>query len=365
MLHSPPRAGHRAALPLLLAALAACDIPTSAPKWETTWGLRAKTDSVTLAQLLPNDITIANGAFRTQPPSARASIRLADACGGVCAPVMLPKPAFTTTVATSITIAGDVARATLSSGNTVRATIYHDFGFDLLSPTGSAGSGSLALRILTRTTPTAAWDTVGLSVVSGPAASLPSGQSTAFDLPLIGNKTVGRELQLQATINSPAGGAVQLDGSRSLTVSLDAPRGISIATAAISLTPRTVQGDGADLDLSELDLDADHLRSATLGLTIDNPLAITGDASLVISSPRGITITKPFGFVSGSSKADIQFTSDELQTLRGAVSSLGIRATVRASASSGEVIVRPTDRIKIESTFIATIRPTGSPSGSH
>jgi hypothetical protein len=361
-----PRLIPAASLVLLLASTAACDlsIPTSAPMWETTWGIRAKTDSVSLSQFLPADISVSNGAFRTAPPAAQVTVRLADACGGTCAPFAIPKPAFTTKVETSIPVGGDVVRANLGSGNILRAIVQHDFGFDLLAPAGASEAGSLALRVLTRMSATAVWDTVGLTYVTGATAQLPSGGATAFDLPLVGGRAVGGELKLEAMIVSPAGSSVILDGSRSLTVTLDAPRGVGIANATISLPPRTVRGAGAELDLTELDLDTDHLRSASLSLAIDNSLAITGNAALVIERGNAVVLTKPFSIATGASTAKIDFSTDELQLLRGAVNTLALRADVRTTSANNELTVRPTDRIKFETTFIATIRPTGSPSGS-
>lgn len=44
-------------LALTLAALSACDLPTSAPQFESSWGLKASTDTVTLASLLPSSVT--------------------------------------------------------------------------------------------------------------------------------------------------------------------------------------------------------------------------------------------------------------------------------------------------------------------
>jgi hypothetical protein len=139
---------------------------------------------------------------------------------------------------------------------------------------------------------------------------------------------------------------------------------VRFADATLAFTPRVVNGDGGTLDLTELDLDADHLTGATLDLAIDNALAVRGDATLRIRRGAETVVAKQFPFTDGRSTTAVAFTSEELQRLRGASLALSLEALVRASAASGEVVVRPGDAIRIESTFTAAVRPTGTPSRS-
>jgi hypothetical protein len=274
----------------------------------------------------------------------------------------VPKLAFTANLGTDLTVAGDVIRATTGAGSALRARVTQNFGFDLLSPAGATSAGSLAVRVLSRSTATAPWDTLVTSALSGAAARLPSGETLLIPLALPAGRTIGRQIRLEVSVVSPAGDPVHLDGSRSLGVTLDAPGGIAIAAATIAFAARTIDNEGGVLDLSELDFDADKLRSATLTLDIDNPLDVVGDATLVVTHGGQPLLTKSFPLATAHSAPVIAFSGAELQALRGGEHTLAIRATVRASKASGEVTVRPSDVIRVKSAFQATIRPTGSPS---
>jgi hypothetical protein len=324
--------------------------------------MNAKADSFSVSEFLPADITMLNGAFRVSPPATAATVRLSDLCGGACPPVAVPKPAFTTQLTTGISIAGDVVRATTGAGSSLRARVTQDFGFDLLAPAGATSAGSLVLRVLSRTATTAAWDTLATSALSGAAATFPSGATLSMPLALPAGRTIGREIRLEVAVFSPAGDPVMLDGSRSLVVTLDAPTGIAVASATINFAARTIDNEGGTLDLTELDFEADKLRSATLTLDIDNPLDIVGDATLLVQHNGATLLTKSFPLAVAHSAPVVAFTSAELQAMRGGEHTLVLRANVRASKTNGEVTVRPTDVIRVKSAFQATIRPTGSPS---
>ncbi|MEP7346633.1 MAG: hypothetical protein ABI877_15285, partial [Gemmatimonadaceae bacterium] len=341
---------------------AACDIPSTAPMWETEWGIAVKADSFSVADFLPNDITMLNGVFRATPPTATSSVFLSEVCGGVCVWNSLPKPAFTTELTTNISIAGDVVRATTGSGSALRARVTQNFGFDILAPSGATGTGSLVLRLLSRLTTTSPWDTISTTELRGSAATLPSGTTLSLPLPITAGRTIGRDIRLEVAVSSPAGGPVVLDGSASLNVTLDAPSGVAIAAATIRFSARAIENEGGKLDLTKLDFDADKLRGATLTLDIDNPLAVVGEATLLFQH-KGVTVlSKEFPLAPAHSAPVITFTGAELQKLRGAEQVLVLRANVRASNANGEVTVRPADVIRVKGSFQATIRPTGSPS---
>ncbi len=253
-------------------------------------------------------------------------------------------------------------RATTGSGSELRARITQNFGFDLLAPAGATSPGSMVLRVLSRTVPTAAWDTLSTSQLVGTAATLPSSTTLTLPLALPAGRTIGREIRLEVAVASPAGSPVTLNGAASLIVTLDAPSGIAVSAATINFASRAISNDGGVLDLTELDFDADKLRGATLTLDIDNPLDVVGEATMLVQHNGVTLLTKTFPLALAHSAPVISFSGAELQSVRGAEQMLVIRATVRASKANGEVTIRPTDVIRVKSAFQATIRPTGSPS---
>lgn len=351
-----------AILPLSL-GFAACGIPTSAPMWETEWGMSVKADSFSVAEFLPSDIIMQNGFFRVSPPAAVSSVNLSDVCGGACLQTALPKLAFTTQLATSITVADAVVRATTGSSSVLRAQVTQNFGFDVLAPSGATATGSLELLLLSRLSPTAAWDTISTSGLRGSAASLPSGVTLSLPLTIPAGRTIGHLLRLEVSVFSPAASAaVLLNDAASLNVTLDAPSGVLIAAATIKFSGRAIDNGGQKLDLTKLDFDADELQGATLTLAIDNPLDVVGDATLLVQHNGQTLLSKAFPIALSHSAPVITFSGAELQTIRGVEQTLVLRANVRASNVNGEVTVHPADVIRVKGTFQAKIRPTGSPS---
>src|SRR6188508_3433395 len=84
-----------------VAAIGACDIPTAAPIWDTTWQVPVNDDSVTVGQMLPGGVTSTGIIFQVavQPDSIGSS--LGQLCGAPCAAVhgtTAALPAFTATI---------------------------------------------------------------------------------------------------------------------------------------------------------------------------------------------------------------------------------------------------------------------------
>jgi hypothetical protein len=339
---------------LALAAVAACDLPTAAPKLEQQWAVPVASNRIAIAELLPASVEVTPDAFRVPLEAASATLRLQDFCGAICAVpgVRAPKPAFTATIPLSVTRPTDFASATLAGGDTVRLSVVHNFGFPLLLPEGAASAGSLAVELVIGR------DTLR-AVRTGTTTPWPSGSTLDIDLVLPAGATLSSDVKLLLAIDSPAGDSVTINGSTRLTASAAVGAvgvtSVSAAVPDVELTSRAVE-----LDLSQFDADiASKARSAELTLSIENSLDVQGTFTLAFTGSHGHLIApRSIAVRAGSSTATIALSRSDLDHILGQRITLTLTGGVTATGPGGLLTIRPTDAIAVDARLaLAVVLP--------
>ena len=131
---------------LCAAAVAACDFPTSLPRYDTRWDVVAVRDSVATADLLPEHMRVGPEGFVIDSFSVTAEVRLGDVCE-LCTCFEGPIPPLEIAPHDwQVQLPPGVLEATLERG-TARVVIHNEVGFDLLDD-GEGGKGFMAVDLV-------------------------------------------------------------------------------------------------------------------------------------------------------------------------------------------------------------------------
>jgi hypothetical protein len=332
---------------LLTLGLAACDFPTEIPKWDTTWLVPADSTTIGVSSLLPSSITTNSNAsaflLSVQPVTLGQS--LGDLCGGACAPLnglTVPKPAFSGTVSSSISLPAEVVSV---SGGQAAVTLSHDFSFDPLRP--APGQFGYIVVSLTSGSTVLATDSM-----AGETLDFPAGVVRTRTLTL--NGAVNGPIGVTVKTFSPAGGTVTIDLSDRLTVTT--PSQLQFGQSQIRVTNRTINTTDVELDLGDIDETVtERTKAGALLLTLINPFAVSGDLTITITAP-GTTITKTVALAQGTTNARVEFNHDEIQAILQS-SPVLLRASGAVCASACTTTVTPSQSVKIASRLELTIGP--------
>jgi hypothetical protein len=336
---------------LSLLALAACDIPTAAPKLQQTWAVPVSSNRIAVSDLLPASVHVAQGAFRVPLQPASTALRLQEICGPNCAVpgLQVPKPAFMVEIPLSVVRPTDFARAILAGGDTIHVTLAHNFGFPVLMPAGAQSPGSLSVQLIVGT------DTLR-ATRSGTTHPWPSGATLDLPLAIPSGAMLSANVELLLTVESPAGDAVTMNGTTQLTASVQVG---TVGITAVSAPVPSVQlaSQTVELDLSQFDADvASRARSAELTLAIANPLDVEGTFTLAFNGGQGSLIApRSIGIRAGSSTVAITLSRSELDQLLGRHVSLNLTGKVAATKSDGIVTIRPTDAITVDARLALSV----------
>jgi hypothetical protein len=333
-----PRPYLRGAVAVLATAtLTACDIPTEAPRWDTTWIVPAERVELAVDELLPAGVTVAGNAFLVAVPGTSISVSLAEMCPPCVAlhGLMAPKPEFTYTFSGTVTLPADVVEATLASA-VLEVTLSHDFGFDPLRPPGSTTNGRLAVEARSGDR------SLGFHQIS----SLAPG--TVLTVPLtLAPGAITRDIQYSITIESPAGGPVAINANSRLTV-VATPRDVRIASGRVRLANRTLTSEAVDLDVADIDDEAiiNRVRSGALHLAIENPFQLTGQFTLRITGD-GVDLTKAVTIPQGQSTARVEFSGAELRSILGRNVQLTLTGSASGTGPDQTVLIMPGQAIAV------------------
>lgn len=337
-----------AGLLLLLAGVSACDFPTGMPRWETTWITPAEETTVHVAELLPAGLSV-NGdttAFVLVITPVNESWTLSDFCT-LCPPVtaVAPKPAFTATVSTTTPLAAAVQSVDIAGGS-IAIALTNGFDFDPIRPGVASDSGSITITVSSGAT------TVASLVVDGRTQSFAPGTTKNLSL-AFQPSTIAGDLEIDLTIDSPAGDATTMSPSDALGLSLSSPGGILVSEATVSVAGQTIEGVDAELDLS--DVEFDRVNEGTIFLDIDNPFGVTGNLTITIDPENGTPIVKSVALPAGTASAQVHFSDTEMEQLVGTVSTMSITGTL----NPGSVTVTPDMEITIGMRLRVTIEVGG------
>jgi hypothetical protein len=340
-------------VPLLVATLAACDLPTELPKWNTTWLLPGESTTMGVGSILPAGITVTpeGGAFHLDLNPVTSSRSLGDMCppctafGGLA----VPKPAFTAAFESDIPLPERVISAALTGGQ-IRVLLRHEFSFDPLRPaTGADGY----LVITARSGQTV----LAKDSIEGETTSLPANVDHVRTLSL-SSATVTGPISIGIRLHTPAGNPVVVSTAQRLTVTAT-PAQVRVSRAQVSATNESVSTPAVELGLVDLDDEvADRLQAGAIRLTIENPFTVGGTLQLRIDRPGLPPLTRTAQVQPGSSSTRVAFAGEELRSLIGHPG-VTFQALGNVSSPAGGTAVSPEYLIDIRTRWELTLGPRG------
>lgn len=165
-----------------VAVLAACDLPTQLPRWDTEWDVVPLRDTVATADLLPDHVRLADGGFAIDSFSVTSRVRLSDVCE-LCTCFDGPVPPLTISPHEwAVRLPPGLVEAEMEGG-TARIVLHNEVGFDLLDD-GRGGRGWVEVELLDRF----AGETLQVVRVDRP---FPPGDSLTLDFELGGRRLHG------------------------------------------------------------------------------------------------------------------------------------------------------------------------------
>jgi hypothetical protein len=334
---------------LALMALAACEVPTSLPSWDTVWIAPGRSTTIPVTSLLPAQVSSAPGGetFLLDVAPAPASERLGAACPACAATggSIATKPEFTLATTAAAPLPDEVISATLASG-VIDVSLRHDFDFDPLRPSATA-RGKLVIEVSSASTTLTSYTIEGASWAPG---------TTLTRAVPIAAATVAGSLDVTATLFSPEGDPVTMDGDQELTMTVR-PSELVATRAKVRVADQSIAAAQVDLDLADIDQAVvDHQKGGAILLDITNPFDIAGGLTVTLTAP-GVTITKPVALQAGSSTSRVELSESELGSILGA-SPVRLSASGSVSAPATGATVQPTQVVEIASRLEFTIGAT-------
>ncbi|HTR78548.1 MAG TPA: hypothetical protein VMH39_10570 [Gemmatimonadaceae bacterium] len=321
-------------LSVLLALLAACDIPSAAPKWDMTWNVPGQSTSISVNSILPSGVTAngANTAFQVTVQPVAIQQTLAQDCGAcvVANGTTVPKPAFVATGNGSATLPNSVTSATLI-GDTLVLTVTNGFNFDPLQPT-AAPAGDTGWVV---TTVKSGAVVIGKDSANGLTFALgKNGAVATRKIALSGSVAAASGVSVSVTIDSPKGDAVTVNTAQ--TISFNATVGtLKISSATVNLGSATTLAPPTptSIDLSGIGSEVSgRVNNGVFLLSITNPFAVSGALTATFTGgPQSVVKTLVLS-PAATSTDTLMFTNADLQNLLGYSLSLGFSGTVSGAA---------------------------------
>ena len=355
---------------VLLAAVGACEVPTKLPIWDQTWVIPGDSTRVSVSELLPKtgELTVSTSggqpvfALNITSPAA-ISRSLGQVCGACAAAngTTVPKPAFSISDSTPVTLPTDLVAATIVSGS-FTYTITNNFAFDPIRPSAAgAPYGYFVIRVMNGTT------LVALDSVDGAATALgKNGATVQRSLPLnLGGGslsiTSAKPVEVYLTLNSPQGDPVTINTSQSFSVAIT-PLPIALSQAQVQVSNQTINAAQTNVDLTSVSDDAliNRVQGGTLHLKIASPFGVQGTLTATFAVPGGATnIVKSIPLTTAATQtADVTLTAAELKSLLGHNATLSVSGSV--SSPTGSVTLTPTQALQVTSTFQIILSTTES-----
>jgi hypothetical protein len=325
--------------------LAACDFPTEVPRWEQTWVLPAEAVSIAVADVLPAGIgvTADRSAFLATTTAVNLSVTLDEMCPP-CTPfegLVVPKPAFTTTLPGTAALPADLLGAALAGGS-VEVTLEHTFSFDPIRPAGAGGPmGHIVLTV------TSNGAVVARDSVSGNDRAFPAHSPLRATIP-VAQVTVSNELAFEVRIYSPEGPPTLIRSSDRLTVHV-APSELRIAQATVRATGLEVAPTRESLALDVDTTMIDRIQRGAIRFHVQNPWELNGTLGVRFEL-EGRAIERTLPVQPGSFRHRIEFTGQELRDILGAPN-VDLVTWGTVSAPGGAVTVRPDQVLVLETEF--------------
>lgn len=368
--HSSVRASWLARLSLvLLAAVAACDIPTRLPTWDQTWLIPGDSASIAVSELLPSSGDLTMSTVGGQPVFALTvaapggySQSLGQMCSACAAAngTTVPKPAFLLRDSVDTSLPSDVVAATVVSG-AFSYTVTNNFSFDPIRPNAAgAPYGYFVITVMNGTTVAARDSVDGATLGMGK-----NGATLTRSLPVIltgGSVALDgtAPLRVYLTLNSPQGDPVTINSSQSISISFQ-PAAVALSQAQVQIGNQSISANQTSIDLTSVSDQAviDRVQSGTLHLDIASPFGVQGTLTATFSAAGTASITKTLPLTTAAQQtADISLSAAELRSLLGKSVTVDVSGTV--SSPSGTVTLTPTQKLQVNSTFQIILSTTES-----
>jgi hypothetical protein len=320
--------------------LAACEIPTEAPKIDQRWVIPVEATTLEVDELLPTGVTVSGSDFDVDVDPFTTDETLGNLCGG-CAALngqTAPVPAFNGTFSSTQSLPSDVSAATITSG-TVQIQILNGFSFDPLS-----GGGTLTVTVLNG----AGGTQLGQVVINGASEALNPGGTTTRTLSLA-TGAVGGSLAVEAQISAPGGQNALITTSDQLTITATTTS-LLVASATVNVTGRSVALDAVTLDVADIDSSlTDRIQEGSVILDIANPFGVSFSGTVTMGpTSKSLSISG-----NGTSTVSISYTGQELRSFLGQP---GMSFSGSGTLSGGSVTVSPGQKMTIDAKIDLTIQ---------
>lgn len=344
------------ALAVATMLLTACELPTGAPIIDTRWLFEVQSTTIGVEGLLPDSVSIEDGAFAVEATSVTASETLGTLCPDCISPDRdrVPKPSFVNSFNEEADLPSGLTSGDLSSG-AVELTLAHDFGFDPIRPPGGE-AGELTITL----TETAGGRELAKLVLQGTNVSLPPGANFSRTLP-INPGSVGRALSLTLDVTSPAGGEdqahwVPIEASQSVRITAS-PVDVRLASARTDILGRTADLAPAEVNVSGVDIGiVDRIQSGAFVLQFANPFGAVLDARMHITQEGDTVVSKAFNVPDDpTSNTSVDLTADEFRSFLGKPEVMLTGSGVVTSPAGG-VVVTPTMEVRIDGNIDLVLR---------
>lgn len=350
----PPPFGAGSLLALAL-ALAACDLPTDAPILDSRWLFEVQSTTLGIEGLLPDSVSIDEGAFVVEASPVEGSEELGALCSECSTDAgRAPKPSFSSSFEERGDLPSGVASGEVSGGS-VELTLVHDFGFDPIRPPGGA-PGTLEITL----TEEAGGRMLATLALDGAADSLPPGAAYARTIPLNAG-SIGGALSLTLEVTSPAGGEddahwVTIDARQSVRITAR-PVGVRLSSVRTEILGRTADLSPAEVNVSGVDGGiVDRIQSGSFVLEVANPFGASMDAVMHITQEGDTVVSKTFQVPdSPSSSASLELTADEFRAFLGKPNVM-LAGSGSVTSPSGAVMITPTMEMQIDGKIDLVLR---------
>lgn len=339
--------------------VAGCDVPTGAPIIDSRWLFDVHTTTIGVEGLLPDSVSIDDGAFAVEASPVVASEELGDLCP-TCrtSPAeLVPKPAFTGSFEARANLPSGLSSGEIASGD-VQLTFVHDFDFDPIRPSGGA-PGSLVATL----TEEAGGRVLARLEFDGATDSLPPGWGFSATLPLAPG-AIGGALAMRFEIESPAGGTavahrVSIDAQDQVRATAT-PVNVRLSSARTDVLGRSASLEPAEVDVAGVDVGiVDRIHSGALVLEIANAFGAALDAQLHIVQEGDTVVSKPFKVPGApTSTTSVELTADEFRAFLGKPGVMLAGAGVVTSPADG-IVLTPVMEVQIDGKIDLVLRVGG------
>lgn len=367
------RLASRAAL-LGFVGVAGCDVYAIAtdpfPGLVQTWNLPVATTRISVASLLPANVSIYSTPASNPPDSSAFSINningvnLSRRVGAYCAlcqalnGTTAPKPAFTINPDTGSTVSlpNDVVSAQLLGG-TVSYTVNNGLSFDPLRVSANLTNPQGRIIIVVRSGSVVfARDTV-----KGETQTLPANTGSLTRILNLQSGPIANTITVDLEVQSPAGDNTFINANGLLGMSATVT-GLRVGSVTVNV-PTASLGSGTPEEVDVGDLDESMLERVIAGgleMTVTNPFAVSGNMSAVFTTNPGPNISKSATLAAVTTPQVLSVSFDSAQMARILTSSPSATLSMTGTVSAPlPITVTPKQVISLSNRIIMKLRAFG------